>query len=244
MIHYIVAVYVGTRGNKRVNELLLDPTVYVKKHLECLSMYSVPKIKKVTFVVSPSEQSDRDSRVMQYVEEESASIDGIDVSCVLRPNNKNFSYGSWNHGMARSLDEDLNFFLIEDDYFPNSDYFYEPFIKKLTDGVAYVTQWYRTDGTPHAAISNGLMSVSAARAHHSAYGECINLSSMPSPSNGNDGVLSQLNFLKKFHGLGMSVQDLYKEYCHPFLTSGHTIINYGKRTGTKLIVPSFYEEEG
>jgi len=245
MIHYIVAVYIGARGNKRVNELLSSkPTFFVDRHLECLSKYSVPDIKKATFVVSPSEDPSRDLEMVKYINERKGSIDGIEINCVIRPKNRNFSYGSWNHAMEMHIEEDLDFFLIEDDYFPNVDRFYEPFAKKLNDAVAYVTQWYRTDGNHHAAISNGLMSVSAARLHHSVYKECINLSAMPKPHKGNDGVLSQLNFLKKFNAMGLSIEDLYKEYSHPFLTSTHTIVMYGRKNGTKLIVPSFYEEKG
>lgn len=252
MIHYIVSVYVGTRGNRRVNKLLVDPTDFVRRHIETFSMYKIPDIKKATFVVSPSNDRSRDESVVNFIKDRSSQFTDIEISAVIRENNNNFSYGSWEYGMKNCLHEDLHFFLIEDDYIPYRDEFYLPFVQKSNKRVGYVAQWYvdpKSDRDSeqrmkikHAAISNGLITIDAARAHHRTYKQCINLVAKKGEG-GNIGVLSQMHFLDNFVKIGLSVEDLYDDYCHPFLNPDHSMPMYGKKGGEKLLVPVFYSEK-
>jgi len=240
MLHYIVAVYVGLRFDKNVNACLQNTSALVEAHIEKLSTLQVQDIKKVTFVVSPSQNPARDNSVKEYVINNKHRLPDIEVDCVIRPDNSNFSYGSWNYIMKKNLDQGLDFFLIEDDYIPNVDRFYGPFMEKVRSDIAFVPQWWRTDHEhQHAAISNGLMPLFAARAHFEKYGECINMTLPVEPSEGNDGVLSQMHFLDNFSSLNMHVHDIYAEYCHPFLKNNHTVAVFGNRNGIKLLVPFF-----
>lgn len=173
MLHYIVSVYTGVRQNKFVNEILAnDPSHYVKIHLERLRLYGDNNIQRVTFVISPSSDPERDRSVMEYA----SSVDlGFAVTdSYIKENNKYFSYGCWEDCVRRNMGG-LDFFLIEDDYFPAVKGFYEPFVNGLNskEGVAYSCQWYKNR---HAAISNGVLSVKAAKKHIEEFGESLLLS--------------------------------------------------------------------
>ena len=176
MIHYVVAVYVGRRHNKGVNELLKDPTYMVKEQIRSLVSFNLPMIKKVTFVISPSDSNERDSFVLNFIEDHREILSAYELDVFIAPNNDNHSYGSWNFVMNKCIagEDNMDFFLIEDDYFPAKDEFYLPFIERMKGNVAYVCQFYDRG----AAISNGLMSFRAAKAHHENFGNCINVESL------------------------------------------------------------------
>lgn len=243
MINYIVSIYVGTRGNGAVNTLTNDPTYMAQRHLDALSRLNVPLIKRATFVVSPSSDRERDQAAVDFIMSNSGSIDGIEIDAFIGTNNNNHSYGSWNFAMVKYVDDGMDFFLIEDDYFPTKDEFYAPFIEQMTDNVAYVSQLYvfNKEHRKHAAISNGLMNIKAAKKHYETFGSCINIS-IPEKKVYDAGVYTQLHFLKCLEDLGYKMTDVSKNYCHPFLERNNRIKLYGNQNAETLIEPVFYED--
>lgn len=243
MINYVVALYVGDRGNRSVNLLTKDPTYMAKRHLGALASLNVPLITKATFVVSPSGNPEADSCAVEFVQQSINCIEGIEIDCFIGSNNNNHSYGCWNFAMKKYIDDKNHFFLIEDDYFPTKDEFYLPFLEKIRSNTAYVSQLYvhNREHRQHAAISNGLMNVDAARAHIERFGDCINID-LPKKKPYDVGVYSQLHFLRKFYDLGYKMDDVSKEYCHPFLERNNRITLYGNTKGETLIEPVFYED--
>lgn len=263
MIHYIISVYAGLRANRHVNlKLGQDPLYFVKQHLEMIKSLSLPLIEKITFVISPSENRDIDQSIVDYIEK--FKIQNLDIKFVIdsfiRSDNDFHSYGCWNHAMIKNIDENLNFFLIEDDYLPNCDDFYLPFLEKMSDDVAYVCQWWTTGASHesphkkninrtgvHAAISNGLMNISVARAHYKKYEECANLKSLYKSVYGktdkgiiekrSPGVVSQIHFLDNYINMGYRVLDINSDYCNPFLNPNNLVKIYGKQDGEILIKP-------
>lgn len=244
MIHYIVAVYVGRRSNRNVSSITKDPTHLTKIHLDRLAKLNLPMIKKATFVVSPSDSKERDSQVVSLVNNIGTLDNGIELNSFIAKNNNNHSYGSWNFGMKSTLDDGLDYFLIEDDYFPSIDEFYLPFVRMADDETAYVCQLYsRVKNTSHhAAISNGLMLHSAAKMHYEKFHECINIS-LPDRRVGDPGVYSQIYFLKNMEAIGFNVKDVSQFYCHPFLCRKNGILLYGNPIKPTLLEPIFYEEK-
>lgn len=173
MIHYIVSLYNGLRQNQHVNELLSNnPFHYLDIHLNRLKLYGDENIKRVTFVISPSKNKEVDLAVLERATR--ADIGFASVDAYIKDNNKYFSYGCWEDCIRRNL-KDLDFFLIEDDYFPATGKFYEPFVNALYSekNIAYACQWYHNK---HAAISNGLLSRKAVDKHLEEFGETLLLS--------------------------------------------------------------------
>lgn len=172
MLHYIVSVYTGMRANNHVNDLLRNnPSHYVDTHVQRLKNYGSADIKRVTFVISPCGDEERDNKVAELA-------NGVDLGfakteAYVRDNNRYYSYGAWDDCITKNTG-DLDFFLIEDDYFPSTENFYEPFVKSLRDNnrVAYCSQWYKDE---HAAISNGCLSVKAVVEHQKKYDESLTL---------------------------------------------------------------------
>jgi len=234
MIHYIVAVFIGVRANEKINSLLeVDPTYLVKKHMFALSTLQIPKIKRVTFVVSPSDDRQRDNAVVDFVRSQTLA-GGIEIDSYVKEDNRFFSYGSWNDAMVRNINDDNHFFLIEDDYFPCMDDFYDPFLEVMEDASSpYVPQmWTNKFTRKHvAAISNGLMNINDARWHYENYGECIWLKGIdPSILNGsNQGVIAQIHFLDGYTKAGREISDVSDEYAHPFLSPENRVFIYGTR---------------
>jgi len=242
MIHYIVAVYVGKRVNKKVSLVTEDPTYLVKVHLDRLNKLNVPMIKRATFVVSPSDSRTRDEQVVSFVKGIKVLENGIEVDAFIGENNDNHSYGSWNFGMKSLLDDGFDYFLIEDDYFPSKDEFYLPFIGKADDNIAYVCQLHSISNRVRTIISNGLMSYRAAKMHHDRFGECINIS-LQNKKVHDPGVYSQVHFLKNFEELGFGIEDVRQFYCHPFLCRKYGMLLYGNPIKPTLLEPIFYEEK-
>lgn len=242
MINYVVALYVGERRNRKVSELTKDPTFFIRKHLNVLRSLNIPLIKKVTFVISPSNLLEKDQEALNYIHQNKNKLPGIEIDGFIGENNLNHSYGSWNFAMKKHINDGLHFFLIEDDYIPSTDEFYLPFLNKISNTTAFVCQLYDKLGQRdfHAAISNGLMNVEAAKKHLEKFEDCIFVRKEQT-----DlvlaGVRAQLKFLMMFNRIGFANADVSDGYCHPFLCTKHNIVLYGKTNSTTLIEPMFYK---
>lgn len=244
MIHYIVAAYAGERENEKINSLLQrDPAYFVKKHLESLKILNIPEIDHITFVISPSNYN-HDKYIVDFIEAQDI-ITSIKVDSVIKEENCYFSYGSWNYGVEKNLRKNAHFFLIEDDYFPAVNNFYDPFIQKIKSGkYAYVSQmWTDKFSIKHvAAISNGLLSSDYAKRHYRKYGEIFFLDNARIKLNHkfSDGTTAQTYFLDGYTEMGINICGLEDEYLHPFLTPDNRILLYG--SGEKVLLKcEFYE---
>jgi hypothetical protein len=246
VIHYIVAVFTGKRQNKVINARLSDPAYLVKKHLFGLETLKLPDVVKATFVVSPSDNEARDQEVVEYVKNYDNKT-SIEIDAYIKEDNLLFSYGSWNDAMEKNIENDEHFFLIEDDYFPCSDNFYEPFVKKMEEtDSAYVCQLWSDKflSRPCAAISNGLMSIDAARFHHKKFRECLNLRKLKNRKalNHQQGVTAQIHFLDGYQKLAFPITDIAEEYGQPFLSPENRVFMYGNRVkGIMIKCESFGE---
>jgi hypothetical protein len=233
VIHYIVAVFTGKRQNRVINERLSDPAYFVKKHLFGLETLKLPDVVRATFVISPSDNESRDLEVLEYVKAYDNNT-GIKIDAYIKEDNYMFSYGSWNDAMEKNIGNNEHFFLIEDDYFPCSDNFYEPFVKKMEEtDSAYVCQLWSDKflRRPCAAISNGLMNIDTVRVHHKKFRECLNLKGLKEHHdlNHNQGVIAQINFLAGYQKLNFQIADISEEYGQPFLSPENRVFMYGKR---------------
>jgi hypothetical protein len=142
------------------------------------------------------------------------------------------SYTAWDSAIQAVLKDDYDYhFLIEDDYVPVTDYFYQPFVEMFKSETAYICQFWIDN---HASVSNGLFSGKAAKDLKEKFGsifDCIN--------NRDDWagqVLNQVNFLNFAKKAGYTFGDVSK-YCHPFLERENFIKVFGNAQGKVLLAP-------
>ena len=229
-IHYIVAVYLGNHGSDFVNKLLqADKYHFIKKHLECLSKYKVDDITKVTFVVNQHEEKE-DLEILKISQNQ---LLNIPIEVVFRENT-GYSYAAWNKGVTDSIKNNESFdyyFLIEDDYIPNCDYFYQTFIDAVKENTAFVSQVWRTN---HAAISNGLLVGKAANKILENYPTVFNVNT--ENTSYYTGVCNQVNFLSYAKDLGMNFTDVCETSLQVYLHVNHFCF-YGCVNGDVLIMP-------
>lgn len=236
MIHYVVAVYTGKRANDVLNGHLSDPLFLVKMQINALKRLKVPKIKRVTFVVSPSSNMEADLTVVDFINNTNHGIEGVEIQSYLTDNNDHYSYGSWNDCIKKNLDSEMNFFLIEDDYIPSKNLFYLPFEDQLDEKTAYVCQLYTTSQPLHASISNGLMNLQAARDHYDMFGSCMSLLTLRNKEY-SPGVMAQMSFLDHYPKMLYSIKDIASTHKQPFLNSKNKVSYYGNRNSDSLLEP-------
>lgn len=238
MIHYVVAVYTGSRRNSLINKRMSDPLYLVKKHIDALKNFNIEHITRATFVVAPSDDFRRDFEVINYIKNINIGK-GLELDSYLRKENTMFSYGSWNDLMQNNIQMDENFFLIEDDYFPCTDHFYLPFLKKMKEeNYAYVCQlWTNKFFRSYcAAISNGLMNITAAREHYRKFNQCLQLEKITKKESPySEATNAQIKFLNSYIDMGFLISDIADEYVHPFLQPNNEVFMYGNKDGKMLI---------
>lgn len=240
MIHYVVAIYLGKRRNVYLNRILAEyPHRLIKMHLNALGTINVPLIKKVTFVISPCGNPELEAKMCDYAKTKKNSLVDVEVDAYVAPDNNYWSYSSWDYCMNKNIDDGMDFFLIEDDYAPTKGEFYMPFVNKMSDSVAYVSQFCTTveNGRYRASISNGLMNYNAAKKHYRTFGQCLHLPPYTGRKRTNAGVIGQILFLDNFKGLGYSIGDISDDYHQPFLTGRNQLMSFGNPKGEAVIEP-------
>lgn len=137
--------------------------------------------------------------------------------------NKGFSYAAWEYGIIKNIDKNYDyFFLIEDDYLPQSPDFYTPFLSKIKDNF-YVCELIKDyPCKKHAAISNGLLDAKKALEVYHRNGRVFNLNL--NAMTYREGELNQIRFLDLFEGNFTDISDICQI---PFLDYGKVLINYG-----------------
>jgi len=245
-IHYIIAVFLGPRSNKHLTSCLNnDPLYLIKMHIKSFTLLKLDHIKRVTFVISPSGNEERDNFALDFIESQKSLFSNFELNGFISEANHFWSYGSWNSCMVKNIHRNENFFLTEDDYFPACDYFYAPFSEKIYDDISYVSQIYgRNENNineknrlkDHASMSGGMMNIKAAKVHYETYGNCINLPDEALKMK-SSGAFVQLHFLDNFEKLGYNIADLYEEYQHPYSSAKNDVKSYGNMEGEILLRP-------
>lgn len=219
MITYIVATYLGKRRSKLYNRCWdIDIYFLVRKHLEQLSKLDVPEISQIVFAVNHYNYT-VDQGIKNIVGEYKLKIP---VEVIYRAN-EGLSYGAWNDSMVELLERPTDYyFLIEDDYLPVADKFYQHFIDQVTEATGFVGQLINYNHpTVHPSISNGLMPYTTAKALYVEKKSILNLIPAANKSDGGylEGTQNQITCLQHIIDKGLEIKDVSQTTYIPFLES-------------------------
>ena len=233
-INYIVALYFGTRVSKKHNELISKSPFYLlDEHLSFLKDCNT-NITQVTFVINGEKPDGFLERI------ENNLPDYVKVKVVERKN-QGFSYGGWNDVIVQCLEDNSNFdyyFIIEDDYVPTVDNFYEPFVEKCTNENPFVCGLIGHIPRQHPAISNGLLQNKACK---HVYEQCKNVFVGLCVTPGDsylEAWSTQINFMDNFTSLGFTFNDIIDKYCSPFHSSSTDVVVYFGDTNNPILITS------
>jgi hypothetical protein len=152
-INYVVALYFGLRKMPGVNNMLRkNPYSIALEHLKAVNTLNVPDVKKITLIVSEYD-AEIDRGLIDVVNNFNSKIP---VEIFFRKN-LGYSYAAWNDYLNTEYKKGSMYdyyFLFEDDYIANVDYFYKDFIEKINPEVGYVCQFM---GEFHSRLGNGLI---------------------------------------------------------------------------------------
>lgn len=233
-IHYIVCCFLHKRKNlKYTSETEKDAFFFVKKHIEYLRNIKQSNIKYATFVFNIINDSDIELINSFF---NNIQINNIKLNVFIR-GNSGFSYGAWGEVIQNNLDDNEDyFFLIEDDYIPSNNTFYEPFVEKCSEKTPYICCLANNDpANPHASISNGLIFKNSCKLINNKYGTVF-----ISCGNGDysSAYYSQMHFYDNFINSGFGISDISDNYCVPFMVSDTNKIEiYGNCNKETLIIP-------
>jgi hypothetical protein len=259
MIAYVTNAYFGYRSSSEWHEEYInDPFFYTRSLLKRFSEIKSDLISKIIIGINPSTE-EKDLAGIEMIKEMSKMIKGKEIYFFLRDNNFGYSYGAIEECMNRFCeDADLEyFFLAEDDYIPAKDNFYLPFLSKYHKRrreISYVCSIISNYIQPHPGIYGVLLSTENIRkVKEMNSGYCLTvrneLSSDQSSYDYSIGVWNQIHSLDAYTVyLEMPGEDLYEDYCHPYLRycKSHAIRDgegifylekYGKLKGEVLLEP-------
>jgi hypothetical protein len=209
-INYVVALYFGKRNMPGVNNMLLkDPYSIAKAHLHALDTLEIPAVKKAIFVVSEY-KTEIDRGFIQVVNEYKGKIP---VEIVFREN-LGYSYSAWNdvlNAAVESKNLDEYYFLFEDDYVANQDYFYQDYLDRLKDNVGYVCQ---DKGDNHARLGNGIISTKIAKIVKDAQGDVFYIPHQDDTYSG--AVLNNYHFLDTIKKSGFDIVGMQDKHITVF----------------------------
>ncbi len=163
-INYIVSFYIADFVSRTNIFWKADYYYALKMHLKQLETLNIPEITKATFVLN-----NEDPHILENMENVISQVYNNKIPIELK-SRKNWgrSYGAWEYQIRSQLYEDFDYyFVIEDDFFPARDKFYEPFIDKVEDNTGMVCQLYNG----HPAISNSLIVSSTCKYIYEKHGE-------------------------------------------------------------------------
>lgn len=247
MINYVVALYFGKRRNTLVQGCMdQDPYYLLKHHILCFHKYKMDDVHKVTFVVNPSENKEIDENAVNVLNEykELCSNKNVAFEILYNDDNKHISYGAWNYAVVKGISDPLtkHFFLLEDDYAPCSDNFYDLYLRKSSPNIAYVCQMWQPSKTRvktpdlkvsgRVAITNGLLNADASRKVYEKNKTCLELEVTkeydqlmknktmdPLTKKYILSGVAQQKFVKLYEYEGYDITDLGPDQCQLFLTS-------------------------
>lgn len=265
MIDYVVALYFGTRRNQKVQACVeTDPYHLLKAHMAAFRAFSTDLVHRVTFVVNRSENREIDDRCESIVQDyvSRGALRDKEVRVIVNEDNRHISYGAWHVGIMSGLDDQRTkyFFVMEDDYVPSGDEFYEPYVKRMASDVSYVCQLWTPSKNPkaklagRAAITNGLINADVCRSVRDSHGACFYLEETPDyqhlmKSKGLDDInkkyilsgVAQNYFIRYFLEREFRVIDLGDGWSQLFLDS-HGVKPYKEGETSKIHPIHDYKE--
>lgn len=150
-INYIMCLYLDPERVFNSDDMYY----HLKKHLEAIRDLDFGDIHRVTIMVNDSEHYDHEQ--LHYIVNSYNLKIPVDIKH--RPN-RGRSYAAWEQQIRESLGSYDYYFLIEDDYYPVADRFYEPFLIKFNKKIGYVCMQYKYE---HPSHSIGLISAKVCR---------------------------------------------------------------------------------
>jgi hypothetical protein len=224
LINYIPVFYFG---KKRFNNPK-DIYFFLKKHLEFVSSLDSNSNIEVTFVINKRDNDDI-NKIESIISQYSFNVPFE----ILYRENYQYSYGGWNYAIKRNLQKNYDYsFLIEDDYIPTSANFYEPFLEKMDEDVAYVcTKVFEENEfgfvERHAAISNGL--ISNKKCMHLLRNNYVDIFYLREFKK--DSYISaerhQMKFLDYFIDLKFKLKDIDNKFEKMFFDGNTGLLNFG-----------------
>ena len=231
---YVVACFEGRRPN-------VDTTYHldasIDRHLGALAEYDTSdavRISKVLFVVNQAG--------VETVSEENLHRGGRDVTIVRRPNN-GYSYGAWAHAVEILLERSAphsHAFLIEDDYLPSIPGFLEAFLDRPSNAGFVAQKLAAIPGVApnHAATSNGLLDLAAARRTKEIFGTPFMY--YPFELTADDytlGCENPIAFFSLLELAGFPLDDISDRWSVPHLSNG-VITERGNSGAPAPLVPT------
>ena len=133
-ISYIVACWFGER-RAQTAEYKEDKLFYIKTQLEKFKHLNTD-IEELIFVINNTGETEY-VKICDQACKLIRSFKKIKTRIILREN-KDFSYGAWDHALQLTANDFDYSFLIEDDYVPVVDYFEKKFISFFDNGQEIV----------------------------------------------------------------------------------------------------------
>lgn len=236
-ITYIVATWLGRRRAAYYTEKFLQDSYFlIKQHITNLSIFNSDNIEKILIVVNENDKN-IDTNLQQELNKLNCKIP---YEIIKRPN-FGFSYAAWEHGIRHCLQNETSsdyFFLIEDDYVPSRDDFYQYFLKKFTNNVGGVFQLYtEMHGLKkHAAISNGMISKHIAKKCLKKYENVFNIELKNTYLSAQHNQETFLDYLE----LESEICDISDIACIPFYDINIDCVKYfGDINANSPIVPIY-----
>ena len=227
-VTYISVFYMGARRSA-------GPACHVKEHLDFLSSVNAP-VDKVVLVLNAESKDD----IINFAKEVRPYKPYYTKLSVIVRQNQDFSYGGWNSAIDASIKagEISDYFLMEDDYVPDTADFLDRFYEKMGPKVAYVCpKILNGHGQPHAAHSVGLLNGAVARLMVERHGSPL----LIAPAHNYPGVeWNQVHFLDNMTTRGYQIQDISDRHSVPFSDLNRKIIELGVENAIAPIVPVGY----
>jgi hypothetical protein len=229
-INYIVALYFGPRMSKKHNELISKSPFYLlDEHLSFLKDCNT-NITQVTFVIN----GEKPDGFLERIENNLPNY--VKVKVVERKN-QGFSYGAWNDVIGQCLQDDSNFdyhFIIEDDFVPTADNFYETFVEKCTNENPFVCCLTLNEPRYHAAMPHGLLQNKACKHVYEQHKDVFVVYGDSYP----EAWATQVDYINNFTSLGYTFNDIIDNCCSPFHNSRDDSVRYyGDINNPILITP-------
>lgn len=236
-INYIPVFYYGARMHPMYNSEIQQNKFYmVDKQIEALNLYH-GGITLVTLAFNLDDLADIPV-IEQEIKKRENNIK-FKYELFFRQN-KGTSYGAWDAVIKKNVDNFDYFFVTEDDFVPAANNFYQPFIDRCKDEIAYVCMYANKDwthlGVPHAAIPHGVVRGTACKEVLSKQG---NLFKIYTHVNSYELYYKiQVEFFEYFIRQGYVISDITDSYCSPYMDSRtQTIIIYGSEKNPVLFKP-------
>jgi hypothetical protein len=232
MINYIVACYFGPRRVKNSN-YLNDRFYFIKQHINKINLYNDKNISKVTFVVNPFDQRDKEIELL-------VKDLNYQYEIIYKSTNDNYSYGCWNEAIVKNINENYDYFmLMEDDYSPSIENYTNYFLNCFDSNTCCVVQWNTINNSfseSHAAISNGLISAEKCKHIYFKYNKVFCLWSLKQ-NEYSIGEWNQIHFLDLFKKENYDIKDISSISRNIFQNINNVLVCTGNEKGIDVLHP-------